>query len=169
MANYNFKEDIHIGEAGEDIVVADLESLGLQFVSNNKDNKHDILMVKNGKDIKYEIKTDVWCVPSTTVKLPNGNLIPIKAKDNGNLFIEFECRGKPSGIEVTMADWFVTYFKHYGEIWYIKTSELKTLLENNNFEVSEFSGDAGSNTKGYLVPRNQYKEHFIIRNVKRNE
>ena len=152
MGNYDFNKDIHLGEAGEVVVVEDLKTLGVEFISDNKDNKYDVLMKKNGKEITYEIKTDVFCRPDS---------------DTGNLFIEFECRGKKSGIEVTQADLFVTYYKHLREIWYIRTSNLKDLIKDNDFKVTEFSGDTDSNTKGYLIPRYQFKPHFIVRNVKR--
>ena len=148
MANYDFNEDIHVGEAGEMIVVEDLETLGLDFISDNKDNRYDILMNMNGKNITYEVKTDVLCRPDS---------------DTANLFIEFECRGNKSGIAVSESNWFVTYYKHLKEIWYIRTNRLKTLIEDNDFKVTEFSGDTGSNTKGYLIPRYQFKSHFIVR------
>lgn len=150
MAEYNFKKDIIVGEQGEDVVIKDLESLGAKFISNNKDNKYDIIMNRKGKDIKYEIKTDVFCKPTN---------------DSGNIFLEYQCRGKYSGVIVTEAKWFVTYFKHLGEIWYIKTDDLKKLIQDNDFRKTEFGGDANSNTKGWLLPRNKFKQHFKVRNV----
>lgn len=158
MANYDFKKDINIGEAGEVIVRLDLESLGGLFISDNKDNKYDLLMkmpIKNGsgyKDVSYEIKTDVYCRPHM---------------DTGNLFVEFESRGSYSGISVSEADWFVTYFEHFREIWYISTVKLKKLISDNNFKKTELSGDLNSNTKGYLIPRYQFKKHFKVRTVKK--
>jgi hypothetical protein len=159
MGNYNFKKDINIGEAGETIVKLDLESIGGVFISDNKDNKYDLLMDmplrgKSGyKKVSYEIKTDVFCKPYL---------------DTGNIFIEFECRGSDSGISVSEADWFVTYFQHFREIWYIKTDKLKKLIINNNFKKTELSGDLNSNTKGYLIPRYQFKKYFKVRTIKKN-
>jgi len=159
MANYNFKEDLIEGEEGEKVIIRDLENIGLVHVRNNKDNKYDILMEKpytGPKNctvlpwIKYEIKTDVYCHPLF---------------DTGNMFIEFECRGKPSGIEVTEAKWFVTYFKHFNEAWYIKVSDLKELIETNELPTVKNGGDAGSSTKGYLIPRNKFKEYFKVRKI----
>jgi hypothetical protein len=158
MANYNFKKDIDIGEAGETIVRLDLESLGGIFISDNKDNRYDLLMkvpLKNGlgyQEVSYEIKTDVYCRPHM---------------DTGNLFIEFESRGSDSGISVSKSDWFVTYFEHFREIWYIKTNDLKKLIADNKFKKTELSGDLNSNTKGYLIPRYQFKKHFKVRTVKK--
>lgn len=148
MANYDFNKDIIEGESGEIIVLRDLETLGCKLISTNKDNKYDLLVGKKNKTITYEVKTDVFCKPHT---------------DTGNLFIEFECRGKPSGIKVTQAKWFVTYYKHLNEIWYIKSEDLIRLCDNEDFKVTEFSGDANSNTKGYLIPRYKFKKHFIVR------
>ena len=161
MANYNFKQDLVEGEEGEKMVVKDLERYGLTFLKDNKDNKFDVVMGKlDGTQFTYEIKTDVICKPKYLKETAIG-LVPI-TPDTGNMFIEFECRGKASGIEVTKAKWFVTYYKYLNEIWYIKTEDLKTLIENNEFKKTEFSGDEGSNTKGYLIPRNDYKSIFIV-------
>lgn len=152
MANYQFNKDIKIGEFGEDIVIKDLEQHGIFFVANNKDNKYDLLMQRNGIKVKYEVKTDVFCRPDL---------------DTGNIFIEFESRGKLSGISVTEAKWFVTYFKHLKELWYIQTEDLKVLLDENDFKTIEFGGDEGSNTKGKLIPRYQFKDNFIVKHVPR--
>lgn len=148
MANYNFKKDLVIGEAGEIAVIKDLNSFGVNFKNKCNDNRYDLIMEKNGLESTYEIKTDVYCKPSY---------------DTGNMFIEFECRGKDSGINVTQAKWFVTYYKNLNEIWYIRTDKLKEIINSNYFRTTQFSGDAGSNTKGYLIPRESFREHFIIR------
>jgi len=150
MANYNFRKELIEGEEGERIVLTDLESMGGTFISDNKDNRYDLLISKNGKEITYEIKTDVLCSPSY---------------DTGNIFLEYECRGKTSGIMVCQADWFVTYFKHFNELWYIKTKDLLNLIETESLRSVGNSGDEGSNTKGYLLSRHKYKSHFKIRTI----
>jgi len=147
MADLNFRKDIKLGEKGEQVVLNDLISMGCSFVSDNKDNKYDLLIKRNNKDIKYEIKTDVFCAPGF---------------DSGNIFIEIECRGKKSGVEVTEAEWFVTYFQFFNEIWYIKTDDLKKLIEDNPFHVG-IGGDPGSKSTGYLIPREKFKDSFIVR------
>lgn len=150
MGNYDFNKDIIDGEDGERIVLKDLESMGATLISDNKDNKYDLLISKSNKNITYEIKTDTYC------KL---------GSDTGNMFIEVECRGKLSGIMVSKSDWFVTYYKWLNELWYIRTSDLLNLIETETFKQTTNSGDAGSNTKGYLIPRNKFRKHFIIRTI----
>lgn len=150
MGNYDFNKDIHLGEEGEKMVIKDLESLGLQFISENKTNTHDLLMHKDDIQITYEVKTDVYVRPDN---------------DTGNMFIEFESRYNPSGIKVSKADWFVTYFQHLREIWYIRTPELIKLIDHIECPITEYAGDFNSNTKGYLLPRYQYQNNFIVRRV----
>ena len=144
MANYEFKKDLIEGQEGEETLIKFLESKGNTLVSRCDTKTHDIIMISNGNSVSYEAKTDVY------------------PKDTGNIFIEFECRGKPSGIEVTTADWFVTYFKHYNEIWFIKTSKLKKLISENNFYTTSNSGDSGSGTKGYLIKKQNFRKHFKV-------
>jgi hypothetical protein len=111
---------------------------------------------KGGSLVKvstFEVKTDVYCLPHS---------------DTNNLFVEFECRGKDSGINVTEADYYVNYYPYLKEAWFIKTDKLKNLINSNEFEVKEFSGDAGSNTKGYVIPRYKFKPHFKVKMIKTN-
>jgi len=158
MAEYNFVEDITQGEKGELIIREFLELNGYKFISDNKDYRYDLEMAlpvdKGGSLVKattFEVKTDVYCLPHS---------------DTNNLFVEFECRGKDSGINVTEADYYVNYYPYLHEAWFIKTSKLKKLINNNSFEVKEFSGDANSNTKGYVIPRYKFKPHFKVKMIK---
>lgn len=162
MAEYNFNKDITVGEKGEAVMVKHMESKGLKFVDDNKDNKYDLkMLLPTKKEITFEVKTDVWCVPGRYLEMPFGRMW-VEGKDAGNLFIEFECRGKDSGIKVTQADAFLYYFPYYKQMWYIKTKDLISLIQNNNFRETTQSGDTDSNTKGYLIPREQFKQQFHI-------
>jgi len=151
MAHYNFRKDLNEGNKGENLVIEHLKKLGSTLISKNNDNRYDAIVERNGERIKYEIKTDIFCEPTN---------------DSGNIFVEVECRGKASGIMVTEAVWFVTYYKELEEIWYIKTKDLLHLIETNkkNFFFKENAGDKGSNTKGWLVPRWKFTEDFLIYN-----
>ena len=156
MGNYNFTKDLPLGQKGERIIQIDLERLGGEVVTYNETNAYDLMMQMpvRGEDrlevVTYEVKTDVFCKPHN---------------DTANLFIEFECRGNASGIAVTKANWFVTYYPYLFEAWYIKVDELKSIISDNDFKVAEGSGDAFSNTKGYLIPRYQYKTFFKVRKI----
>tara|TARA_B110000211_G_C14059981_1_gene545064 strand:+ start:73 stop:585 length:513 start_codon:yes stop_codon:yes gene_type:complete len=160
---YSFRKDKSVGELGERIVVEDLLSCGFKFINDNKNNRYDIKMMnKDGKLLYFEVKTDVWCIPSKKIEAPFG-VITIPPRDNGNMFIEVECRGKPSGLLTTISNYFVTYYPYYKEIWYISVDKLKKLINDNDFIKTEESGDVNSNTKGYLINRFDYRDFFKIR------
>jgi hypothetical protein len=147
MANLNFKKDLLLGNEGEDVLRDFLNTKGCEPISKNDDRRYDLKMLKKGVETTYEIKTDFKCAPLF---------------DTGNIFIEFECRGKESGIMVTEADWFVTYFKYLNEIWFIKSKKLIQLINDNNFPTFSDAGDLNSNTKGYLINRKKFKKHFNV-------
>jgi hypothetical protein len=147
MANLNFKTDLILGNEGEQSLVEYLTTKGLSFVDSNDDNRYDIKMLKNNKEVTYEVKTDVKCAPLF---------------DTGNIFVEFESRGKASGISVTQAEWFVTYFLYLNELWFIKSDILKNLIETNDFPKFYNAGDIGSETHGYLIKRKDYKQYFHV-------
>ena len=147
MANLNFREDLEISSIGENQVKTFLESKGCSFKSFNNDNKYDLKMVKNDIEVTYEVKTDFKCAPLF---------------DTGNIFIEFECRKHPSGVAVSQADWFVTYFLYLNELWFIKTENLRKLISDNDFQIFINAGDLNSETKGYLINRKQFRRNFHV-------
>ena len=147
MANLNFNQDLVLGNSGEIVIKEFLETKGCEFINLNDNNQYDLKMKKNNNEITYEIKTDVFVAP---------------IYDTGNIFIEYESRGKNSGISVTKADWFVTYFKYLKEIWFIKSETLKTLIQENEFPIFYDAGDIGSATHGYLIKRKDFKEYFNV-------
>jgi hypothetical protein len=100
-----------------------------------------------GKAKTFELKTDIY------------------PKDTGNLVIEFESWGEPSGISVTQADYFITYFPHFGEIWNIRTETLKKLIHYLSPKILEFAGDVGSNTKLYKLKKSRVRKFFRVHKI----
>jgi hypothetical protein len=151
MSYYNFRKDLLIGEEGENFITSFLcEKYQAEKLSDNKTNTHDVVIA----------------FPETTHPLWSGvKSIEIKTdvyqRDTGNMFIEYSSRGKLSGISVSKADVFLTYFKHFNEVWAIGTKDLRRLIMNNEFRRVTNAGDAGSKTGGFLIPRMKYVEHFI--------
>jgi hypothetical protein len=148
---YNYDEDKKVAEQGENFVISHLESVGFKLVRKsvkNEDGEHrdfDLLMSYNDREIMYEVKTDMY-------------------PDTGNLVVEFECRGTPSGISVTKADYFTTYFTKLGEIWNIKTKALKELIAEN--KLKSVPGGDDKKAKMYLIPREKFKSHFKVHKIK---
>jgi len=95
--------------------------------------------------IKYEVKAD-----KLTYK-------------TGNLFIEYECSDKPSGITTSEAQ-MLFYFVINAEgipdrIYLIETGFLKALIASSDFRT--VSGGDGYRVKGYLIPENHVKNYLI--------
>lgn len=141
---YNFKKDIITGEEGEAFIRAFQESKGFVYVDNCKSKEYDLRMSYRGKEYTYEIKTDVYKI------------------DTGNLVIEFECRGKASGINVTKADYFTYFFPRLGEIWNIRCKDLRELISSTNPHVFTQAGDQGSGTKLYRLKKVEVERYFKV-------
>lgn len=82
------------------------EKYNVEIVSFCNDNRYDFEMSDN---MKYEVKTE----PSS-----------IKT---GNYFIEFQAYGKPSGIFVSQANFYI--FSDMTHYWMISTDKLKELVK----------------------------------------
>jgi len=144
---YDFKKDCVKGEGGEDIVKNYLIDFGFVFLNNNRDYRYDLKMSYQNRTVTYEVKTDIY------------------PRDTGNIVIEFESGGKPSGIAVTEAEYFVTYFLHFGEIWNISTQKLRLMIQYLNPHVFEMAGDSGSNTKLYSFKKHEVANFFKIHKI----
>jgi hypothetical protein len=76
-----------------------------------------------------------------------------KASQTKNIAIEYECRGKPSGIAVTEAEvWAIDLGR--GTWVVIETQRLKELAKAH-WRNRVIGGDVGSNTKMVLIPLSQ--------------
>jgi hypothetical protein len=158
----NFKLSLALGEQGERVVRKFLESLGYTFISKSEEISHDYKFIKDGKEYMFEIKTD------------GGHIRPNKKTgelyETGNMVIEYESRGKNSGIAATKADFFVTYYPQLNEIWLIKTEKLKDLLRENKDSLKRtIGGDSNSETKMFLLNREKFKNNFRITNPYKKE
>lgn len=164
----NFSNDNVIGKVGEKMATQYLtEQMGLIFrgESENKTDLKgwDLEFEKEDKKFRYEVKTDVYIISGKWFQ-PNGweNKIWVEGKDTGNIFIEFHSRGIESGITTTTADVWMNFFFHLDELWMIPVTKLRNLISENEFLVSEESGDINSHTKGYLIPREEFRKHFKV-------
>ncbi len=176
MGHYNFSKDLKFGNIGEEIVAKYLtKCYGAKLIGKSdvisENHKHFDLSFEfpHSKNVTYEVKSeDIYIIPRKV--LPNGKVFP--GKDTGNLFIEYMCYQKDSGIMVTKADWWAQVLVHIGEIWFIKSNELKSLLNEKDYPktIGGDSKDRQGNlikeedrAHGYLLPRKEVEEHFIIK------
>ena len=78
-----------------------------------------------------------------------------KAKDTGNVFVEYESRGKESGLSTTTADYWVyclwTEVRKKQTYVFIPTDRLKKTIKEGKYK--ETRGGDNLTSKGYLVPK----------------
>ena len=155
--NYNFEKDLKDGQKGEQVIRHFIEStMDLKYIKDNDTNAYDLLFQGNGEDpTTFEVKTDLW------------------EKDwgkggSGNMAIEYSCRGKPSGIGVSKAKYFVYYLVNVSDkqIWMIETEKLFELIYKCKFPsktVGETEYDSDKKvSKCYMIPRFEFKDDFDI-------
>lgn len=156
--NTDFKKDlIKYGKSGELEVANFFISKGYEVSDLNDNSDYDFIASNNQKTFKVEVKNDNKCI---TPSLPN-----LPTFDTGNIFIEYTSWGRKAGIQTTKADLYVYMFGALKpkELWVIPVNELNEIIENNkNLKTTKDSGDEGSGTEGYLIPRWDYVDSFAV-------
>lgn len=146
--NYNFKADHKIAIKTEQ-EVADLIM---------KSNKHKIVSIEFNDDNRYDLK----------VVLKDGDVLTVEIKEDftcrktGNVGLEFECRGRASGISVSQADVYL-YKLHEpnGDIGFyiVETETLKKMIKDKIYSRIVTGGDPGSDSKNYLFKLTEFKKN----------
>lgn len=145
MGNYSFEADLAVAKQTERDVAEKLRyyfGIDLEFAFDNT-NAYDIGCTIDGKTFTFEVKEDFKCM------------------NTGNVCVEFECRGKPSGIATSKAN-FIIYKIHESPVnfgyYMCSTRILRDMIAAQSyFRIFDAGGDAGSNTKGYLFKLAVYK------------
>jgi len=144
------KNSITARETEKEIADMLLSHYGWKTIHFNDDNKYDLLVIKNKKKVKIEIKEDFTC------------------ERTGNVGLEFHSRGKPSGISTSEAHayLFKVHTKDGGIVYLLtRTEVLKKMIENHEYHRVIVGGDKGSDSKNYLfkygVLKNKSRILFI--------
>lgn len=163
MTESNFWKDLPKGKLGEKVISNFFEKeYGYKTISYNDDNKHDFKCLIKNKEKTIEVKADKWCYPDKIVNFSFGPKLE-KGRDSGNLFIETESWDRLTGINTSTSDYYVYYYVYFKKVWIIQTEKLKKLIADNDFEIKDENvGDKNSNTKGYVIPRDKFIEHFTV-------
>ena len=143
MSNYNFHKDLKRAVKAETAMSEKLctfyKSKIKEIVAGDKDSKWDYtVLLKNGGSYTVEQKNDYM------------------SEKTGNIAIEFESRGKASGIQVSKADFYLIVAKPDAIL--IHTKRLKELVKEKAYSRKhENGGDWGSKTKNYLFKKEVIK------------
>lgn len=145
--NYDFNKDLPIAKKTEAQVAQFLvDNAGMTFLEENDTNAWDLKMqTREGKEITIEVKEDFTC------------------QRTGNVGVEYECRGKPSGISVSKANIYL-YKVHEPNgrigLYVIATKNLKKMIAEEQYFRVVNGGDPGSNSMNYLFKLDVIKSNF---------
>lgn len=150
-----FDKDLEQGELGERIIASYFnKKFGLEDIIFKGEGKEwDFKGIKQGKEISFEVKTDRWEY--------------LNKHKTYNMFIEFSCSGKPSGILSSKAEHFVYYYPDFEELYIIPMDDLRLLVIKEDLEKTERSGDGGR-TQGFLIHRNLFKDKFKVYKIEKD-
>jgi hypothetical protein len=141
MAHYNFRRDLAVGQKTEKEAAEQLKKhFNFDSLEFNNDNKYDIKATIGELSRTYEVKTDLMCGKT------------------GNFALEYECRGKPSGIVTTEADYWI--YKLDDGFYMISVEGLKNLIDDAKYFRMVSGGDRGSNTKMFLFKLDLMKQEM---------
>lgn len=149
-----FQKDLKEGNVGEQIIAYFLKNrYGYNIQSFNNDKLYDFILEKDGKLVKFEVKTDCY--------------EHFKGYNTNNIFFEIQHKGKPSGVMATTAEWFVYYFPFHEKVYFIKTKDVKKIMKERPdlFVRKEMSGDGGR-VLGFTMDRFDGEEYFKILDLK---
>jgi len=110
----NFKKDLELGQEIEKIAQEKLINHlnnNITIINTNNDFKYDFKLSNN---LKYEVKYDRMSIIT------------------GNIFIEFYCRGKLSGISTSESDFYIIAYTDK-DLYLIETETLKKLINNKEY------------------------------------
>jgi hypothetical protein len=134
MAHYNFEKDLEEGQLVEKEAVACLHSFFPEIgeIEFSKTKGYDIRASVGGTIVTFEVKNDLM------------------AGTTGNVAIEYQSRGKDSGLTTTLADYWV--YKIAGRFWLLPTALLRQkLFQEKAYHRDLSGGDPGSDTRMLLV------------------
>jgi hypothetical protein len=77
------------------------------------------------------------------------------AHKTGNLFIECQCSGKPSGIQTTKSDFYFVFVvdgRNIVDVYEIETSYLKALCASRKYGTRCCYNEGRNQSEGYIIP-----------------
>jgi len=115
----------------------------LSLMEHNSDFKYDLKLGKVKEDELY----DAFSYKTIEVKTD------FKTKETGNVFVEYESRGKPSGISTSLADYYCFAIEDSFHI--IKPEVLKQKCRKYLGTKRDVVGGDSDTSKGILLPVNE--------------
>ena len=129
-----FRKDLKFGQKYEKLLIS-LIPHDSHVLTCGYCKEYDFKLIKDDKTTIYEVKADR------------------RAYNTRNISIEFECNGKPSGIQTTTSDmyaYFVCKPMEAYDLYLIPTSELRQMIVDRKYKRLVHGGD-GYKSHMYLI------------------
>ena len=153
MGAYNFTTDLRVAKGTEADVLALFEKhYDAKALERNDTNAYDLRL-----EIPPYVEFDGF-----TDGAPRQVTVEVKSDfmswKTGNIAVEFSCRDKPSGIEVTQANYYVYVVNFPDRRDYIlhTTDAVKKMIADLRYFRVVNGGDKGSNSMNYLFKRDVF-------------
>jgi len=144
MPNYDFNKDLPIARKTEREIASLIEKhYNAKVIAYGHGSAYDIKAVVNGKTFTFEVKEDFTC------------------ERTNNVGVEYASWGRPAGISVSKADYYV-YKIHtrWGiKIFIFKTQAIKNMIAREEYHRIVNGGDTGSNSMNYLFAFDVFTSH----------
>ena len=137
-----FRKDLTFGKQYEMLLIDLVEHTHFEMAPSGAYKPWDIRFYDGDASMKVEVKAD-----RMTGK-------------TGNLAIEFECSGKPSGIATTDADVWAYFAPHASgcKWWWIPVADIRAAIDGEQYSSIKSGGD-GWRARMYLFPESVFAEH----------
>jgi hypothetical protein len=134
----SFREDLKFGEKYQKRLLEIIEWEESEM-SKGKFKPYDCWIVNSDKEkVYFEVKADR------------------KTQSTGNIAIEFECSGEPSGITTTQADYWAYFIHGTKDYFLIPTDELRARIAAKKY-TKEVNGGDGWRSRMYLFPGSEFE------------
>ena len=138
-----FYRDLQFGQQYEKLLTEIIDNQGFEFCDGKA---YDIKMIVNGKEKFYEVKVDRL------------------GYRTGNLCIEYESRGKPSGISTTECNkyaYFVLFPDKTFDLYVIPINRLFKMIKKEQYKRIINCGDELT-SKAYIFDRQLFDKYLKV-------
>jgi hypothetical protein len=146
MGHYNFRKDLQESEKSVEKVREYLKSLNYTHITSNDDGRYDLkYRTHEGKVLTAEVKNDLMY------------------KTTNNVAIEFQSRGKPSGISTSQAD--VWFYVLDDNIYECSTGKIRVYLIQHWDRFKRVTGGDDRTSLIALLPMDEFTTLFTLRGI----
>lgn len=136
-----FFSDLQLGKEYEKKLASLLAFDTCEFAPERAFKAWDIKIVRGGVETYYEVKCDR------------------RTNTTKNIVIEFECSGKPSGIDATQAHYWAYFIHGTNQYLLLPVEALRTAIQNQEYKNIVKGGD-GYRARMYLFSLSTFSQYL---------